>query len=152
MDVFVFTVAEEQLFSELDEFSWLTRRKKRAVSLGPGVSSERCSRHINDSWAVPVVPRENLWAVNDWWFLFCRRLAAFLTRQSIWRLWLSLTTVWYVKRAFLPYGSIQTNRSGFRQFFSGFSVSVLHTRSINDTRARSTQGTSPSRWWILWML
>lgn len=30
IDMFVFTVAEEQLFSE---FYWLKRRKKRAVSL-----------------------------------------------------------------------------------------------------------------------
>lgn len=31
--LFVFPVEEEQLFSELDDFSWLKRRKKRAVSL-----------------------------------------------------------------------------------------------------------------------
>lgn len=37
--MFVLTDEEEQLFSDLDEFSWLKRRKKRAVSLWPRVSS-----------------------------------------------------------------------------------------------------------------
>ena len=52
----VFAVEEEQLLSELDELSWLKRRKKRAVSLWSHPSLRWCINFSSPSFVFTMMP------------------------------------------------------------------------------------------------